>query len=50
MDILQLARCAAGMHHRDRRNARYDGAILRTHCKGCGKPMEKIGLRWRIVG
>ncbi|NIJ20813.1 hypothetical protein FHS95_002505 [Sphingomonas naasensis] len=48
MNLLQLPRCALGLHHRDRRRAWYDGPIVRSHCTGCGKAMVKDFHGWHL--
>lgn len=48
MKLLQLPWCLFGAHHRDRRHARYDGPVVRSYCKGCGKPMVKDGRGWHL--
>jgi hypothetical protein len=48
MKLLQLPRCLVGNHQRDRRYARYDGPVVRSHCTGCGKPMVKDGQGWHL--
>lgn len=49
MNLLQLPRCIFGQHHRDRRHARHDGWVVRSHCTGCGKPMVKDGDGWHLA-
>lgn len=49
MNLIQLAQCAFGKHHRDRRRARFNGDTYQSFCTGCGQPMEKAKAGWRIT-
>ena len=49
MNILQLAACAFGKHRRDRKLAWHDGHRFRSYCSGCGKPMLRVGVKWRAI-
>jgi hypothetical protein len=49
MNLWQLPRCAFGRHHRDRRRAWYDSAVIRSYCTGCGKPMLKDQHGWHLA-
>jgi hypothetical protein len=48
MNLLQLTRCMFGLHQRDRHRARHDGAVVRSYCTGCGKPMIKDNRGWHL--
>ncbi|MDT8757067.1 hypothetical protein MZO42_00005 [Sphingomonas psychrotolerans] len=48
MKLLQLPRCLFGLHQRDRGHAWHDGAVVRSHCTGCGKRMLKDGSGWHL--
>jgi hypothetical protein len=49
MNLLQLLRCAAGKHHRDRRQV-FHGPAQDYHsvCTGCGARMVRGAKGWTL--
>jgi hypothetical protein len=48
MHLIQLFYCAFGKHVRSRGHAHQDGAVFRSRCRGCGKPMVRTASGWRV--
>jgi len=46
MKLVQLFKCMRGKHERSRGQARQDGDIFRSQCRGCGKGMIRHRGGW----
>lgn len=49
MKLMQWLQCIRGNHHRSRGQARLDGAVFRSICRGCGKPMVRTPYGWILA-
>ncbi|MES2987040.1 MAG: hypothetical protein V4808_03955 [Pseudomonadota bacterium] len=48
MTLMQSFWCMLGKHERSRGQARDDGTIFRSICRGCRKPMHRTAKGWVI--
>ena len=48
MNLIQRLYCAFGTHVRSRGQARQEGSVFRSHCRGCGKPMVRTATGWVV--
>ncbi|RYY22914.1 MAG: hypothetical protein EOP62_21910 [Sphingomonadales bacterium] len=48
MKLIQLFNCMRGKHHRSRGSAHDDGSVMRSKCRGCGKPMVRHMGGWKL--
>ncbi|WP_066801482.1 hypothetical protein [Sphingomonas soli] len=48
MKLVQSIRCVFGRHARSRSHAWQDGAVFRSRCRGCGKPMHRERNGWIV--
>ncbi len=48
MNLIQMLNCMRGKHLRSRGHAKYDGAVFRSRCRGCGKPMVRTAGGWVV--